>query len=77
MDESGLRSRLDALETRVSLVLALVVLGYVVVALAVLIRETAVVTPWTAGVGAVILLVVAGAVGLSRRRRARRWEVAS
>jgi hypothetical protein len=53
------------------LVLALLVFGYVVGGALLLIRTTALVTPWNAGLGLVVLLLVAAAVGVSRRRRAR------
>lgn len=69
MDESDLERRLASIERRLSLVLALLAVGYLFVATAVLVRETTLVTAWHAGVGAAMLLLGATTVGIYRRRR--------
>lgn len=71
MSESDVQQRLDVIETRVTLVLALLTFGYAVAGAALLVQTTDAVTPWHAGVGAVALLAVGSAVGIYRRRRAR------
>jgi len=71
MDEPALQTRLDAVERRQSLTLALLVGVYLLGGLWVVVREVAVVTAWHAGVGVVALGVAALMTGIYRRRRAR------
>jgi len=68
VDESA---RLDAIERRQSVVIALLVGGYLLAGCWLLLSEVAWLTAWHVGSAAVVVAVVAAIVGISRRRRAR------
>ncbi|MFB6152424.1 MAG: hypothetical protein ABEJ40_11525 [Haloarculaceae archaeon] len=68
MDDVALQRRLDRIERRQSLVLAMLAAGYALAGLWFLVAVVEVVTPWAAAVGSTVALVVAGAAGISRRR---------
>lgn len=70
MDDSVLQQRLDAIERRQTLVLSLLVAGYVLGGAWVLVAELDAVSAWSTGVGLVVLAVVASVVGVYRRRQA-------
>ena len=69
MDDRALQTRLDAIERRQSVLLWLLVGGYVLAALWLLVTATDAVTVWNAGVAAAVLAVLATAAGIARRRR--------
>jgi len=69
MDEPALRSRLDRIERRQSLVLSLLVVGYVLAASWLLVDSTDAVTLYHAA-ALVALAGVASVAGVARRRRA-------
>jgi len=70
MDESALQSRLDAIERRQSLVLWLLVAGYVLAASWVLVDSVDAVTVYHAAIALSALAGLATVVGISRRRQA-------
>lgn len=70
--DDALQRRLDRIERRLSLVLALLVGGYALGIAWLLIEETAAVTPWHVGFGAVIVAVLALIAGIYRRRQSTR-----
>jgi len=69
MDEPALRSRLDAVERRQSLVLWLLVTGYVFAASWLLVDSFDMVTVYHAAFALVALAGLASMVGISRRRQ--------
>lgn len=71
MDEPALQRRLRSIERRQSIILGLLVLGYVTAGAWFLTAETSVVSAWTVAVGAVACLVLGLAVGVYRRRATR------
>ncbi|WP_123534292.1 hypothetical protein [Halosimplex salinum] len=72
MDDSTLRSRLDAIERRLTLVSWLLAGMYVFGTAWLLVETFDAVTVYSAAVGVVALAVVASMSGVYRRRRARR-----
>jgi len=71
MDDAALQDRLQAIERRQSVVLAMVAGLYLFGALLLFEREIAAVTPWHSAVALVVLGLVALVVGIQRRRGAR------
>jgi len=71
MDESALQHRLDAVERRQSLTLALLVGLYVLAGLAAVVWTVPGVTAWHASALGVVVGLVVLVVGIARRRRAR------
>jgi len=71
MDESALQHRLDAVERRQSLTLALLVGLYVLAGLAAVVWTVPAVTAWHASALGVVAGLAALVVGIARRRRAR------
>lgn len=71
MDDSALQDRLDAIERRQSITLALLAGLYLLGGLWLLVRGVDAITAWHAGVAAVVLALGALAAGIYRRRRAR------
>lgn len=71
MDETLLRRRLDAIERRQRIVLALLVGLYALATSWILVREVAAVTAWSVAVAAVALALFAVVGAVYRRRRAR------
>ena len=69
MDERALQSRLDAVERRQSLVLWLLVTGYVFAANWLLVDSFDAVTMYHAAVALIALAGLASVVGISRRRQ--------
>lgn len=70
MDESALQNRLDRIETQVTAIRSLLVVGYVFAGTWFLVEEVAAVTVWNAGIGLIALTLVLSAVGMYRRRQA-------
>lgn len=71
MDDVTLQRRLDRVERRQSIALALLVGAYLLAGVWVLVEELALVSPWTAVVAGSLGLVLTVSLGIVRRRRAR------
>ena len=68
MDDAPLQRRLDAIERRLSVLVALVASGYLVAGGWLLVVLVDPITPWHAGVAVVATLCLGVAVAVGRRR---------
>lgn len=71
MDDASLHRRLDGIERRQSILLALIVGAYLLAGSWILVDVVGLVSPWTIAVAGAVGLVLTMVLGMVRRRRAR------